>query len=359
MPTQASPDLIAIGAPQVWTEEQGDGVRLAVIDTGVDIDHAALRPNLVDKVSERAGNDFDGNGVPGDEFGVNLAHLAIARGADGTRLGARAHHQRLGLGRRRRAHAPRLGPRHRRGVDRRGLGREPEPDRRRPARADPRRRRAGEPAHGADPAQRRRPAHAQRRHERQAAARRLDLGARGGDRLRRRRARARAHLRVAGPAAELDPARRAPLRRGQLRAAGVRSGRRARRERRVPRALARLLAQEARRRHGRGARPVDGRGAPERPAPAAARDPGRGGGSDPGHRRRSRAARARRRARSPSTARSRIPGTTAPRFPTSAPRRSPARRARSASPPARPCSSPACAPTSSPGRSARRWSTAR
>lgn len=87
MPTQASPDLMAIGAPQVWTEEQGDGVRIAVIDTGIDIDHAAIRPNLVDKVSERAGNDFDGNGVPGDEFGANFAHLAIARGADGTRVG--------------------------------------------------------------------------------------------------------------------------------------------------------------------------------------------------------------------------------------------------------------------------------
>ena len=87
MPTQASADLQAIGAPQVWTEEQGDGVRLAVIDTGIDIDHASLRPNLVDKLSERGGADLDGNGVPGDEFGANFAHLAIARDTDGTRLG--------------------------------------------------------------------------------------------------------------------------------------------------------------------------------------------------------------------------------------------------------------------------------
>jgi len=86
MPTQASSDLAAIGAPQVWSEEQGEGIRLAVIDTGVDIDHASLRPNLVQKASERAGDDFDGNGVPGDEYGVNLSDLAIAHGGAGTRL---------------------------------------------------------------------------------------------------------------------------------------------------------------------------------------------------------------------------------------------------------------------------------
>jgi hypothetical protein len=86
MPTQASADLSAIGAPQVWNQEQGENVRIAVIDTGVDIDHAALRPNLVSKPNERAGDDFDGNGVPGDQFGANLAHLAIARSAGGTRL---------------------------------------------------------------------------------------------------------------------------------------------------------------------------------------------------------------------------------------------------------------------------------
>ncbi|HTO53938.1 MAG TPA: S8 family serine peptidase [Myxococcota bacterium] len=82
MPGQATPDLSAIGAPQVWGDEQGENIRIAVIDTGVDIDHAAVRPNLMDKANERAGDDFDGNGVPGDRFGANLAHLAIARGAD-------------------------------------------------------------------------------------------------------------------------------------------------------------------------------------------------------------------------------------------------------------------------------------
>jgi hypothetical protein len=82
----ASPELVAIGAPQVWGQEQGDGVRLAVIDTGVDANHAALAPNLHDKSSEREGDDLDGNGVPGDRYGVNLAQLAIAHDEQGARL---------------------------------------------------------------------------------------------------------------------------------------------------------------------------------------------------------------------------------------------------------------------------------
>lgn len=86
MPTQATPDLSAIGAPQVWNQEQGENVRLAVIDTGIDVDHASLRPNLVTKPNERAGDDFDGNGVPGDVYGANLANLAIARSGGETRL---------------------------------------------------------------------------------------------------------------------------------------------------------------------------------------------------------------------------------------------------------------------------------
>ncbi len=82
----AGAELVAIGAPQVWGEEQGDGVRLAVIDTGIDVNHAALVRNLLEKPSERAGDDLDGNGVPGDRFGVNLAHLAIARDDSSARL---------------------------------------------------------------------------------------------------------------------------------------------------------------------------------------------------------------------------------------------------------------------------------
>ncbi len=82
----AGPELTAIGAAQVWSQQQGDGVRLAVIDTGIDANHAALAPNLHDKSSERGGEDLDGNGVPGDRYGVNTAQLAIARDESGAKL---------------------------------------------------------------------------------------------------------------------------------------------------------------------------------------------------------------------------------------------------------------------------------
>mgnify|MGYP005819753405 CR=1 FL=1 len=36
----------AVGAPSLWKKSQGDGVRVAVLDTGADPDHPALRDNL-------------------------------------------------------------------------------------------------------------------------------------------------------------------------------------------------------------------------------------------------------------------------------------------------------------------------
>ncbi|MCP4006189.1 MAG: S8 family serine peptidase [bacterium] len=75
----ASWDLRALGAPEAWTRGQGAGVRIGVVDSGVDINHAALVPNLVSRATERMGQDIDGNGIPGDEHGANLAHLAISR----------------------------------------------------------------------------------------------------------------------------------------------------------------------------------------------------------------------------------------------------------------------------------------
>lgn len=75
-----TPFLRAIGADQAWTRSRGAGVTVAVVDTGVDVNHASLEPRLRIKSSERQGNDVDGNGIPGDELGVNFAHLAIAHG---------------------------------------------------------------------------------------------------------------------------------------------------------------------------------------------------------------------------------------------------------------------------------------
>ncbi|MFQ5697343.1 MAG: S8 family serine peptidase [Myxococcota bacterium] len=77
-PTQA---LRSIGAERVGSRSRGDDVIVAVVDTGVDVNHAALEPQLRVKSSERQGNDVDGNGIPGDELGVDFAHLVIAHGA--------------------------------------------------------------------------------------------------------------------------------------------------------------------------------------------------------------------------------------------------------------------------------------
>jgi subtilisin family serine protease len=79
-------ELEAIGAPRAWSRATGSGVTVAVVDTGVDVDHLAIALNLPLKESEGPGYDGDGNGIPGDELGVNFAHLAIAHGEGPPRL---------------------------------------------------------------------------------------------------------------------------------------------------------------------------------------------------------------------------------------------------------------------------------
>jgi subtilisin family serine protease len=80
-PAFATRDLRSVGAPDVWSTITGRGVRIAIVDTGLDVNHAALAPNLMFKPRERPGADTDGNGVPGDASGANFAHLALVRGA--------------------------------------------------------------------------------------------------------------------------------------------------------------------------------------------------------------------------------------------------------------------------------------
>ena len=152
-------------------------------------------------VSERGGN-VDGNGVPGDEFGVNLAHLAIAARRRRHARGARAPPPTSRTG-------PALtsapgrdwGHRTDRGVDRRGSGANQSRIGVRSARADSRRSTCGENLRTApDPAQRRRPAHAQRRRRRRAAARQLGTARAAAIVYAVGEALARAHLRVAGAA---------------------------------------------------------------------------------------------------------------------------------------------------------------
>jgi len=79
-------ELEAIGAPQAWKRGRGDGAGVAVIDTGVDLNHVSISGNLREKREETPTFDADGNGIPGDRVGVSLAHLAIAHGAGPPRL---------------------------------------------------------------------------------------------------------------------------------------------------------------------------------------------------------------------------------------------------------------------------------
>ena len=63
-----------IGAPHAWHEATGDGIVVAVIDTGVDISHPALRDRLwVNPGERRDGTDTDGNGFVDDLHGWNFA----------------------------------------------------------------------------------------------------------------------------------------------------------------------------------------------------------------------------------------------------------------------------------------------
>lgn len=79
-------DHRALGTSEVWSRSDGSGVLIAVVDTGVDTNHISIAPNLRAKAAARLPANRDGNGVPGDEIGVNLAHLAIARGSGAPRL---------------------------------------------------------------------------------------------------------------------------------------------------------------------------------------------------------------------------------------------------------------------------------
>lgn len=63
-----------IGAIDVWPRATGKGVVVAVIDTGADINHPALRDRLWHNPGERIdGRDSDGNGFVDDVHGYNFA----------------------------------------------------------------------------------------------------------------------------------------------------------------------------------------------------------------------------------------------------------------------------------------------
>jgi subtilisin family serine protease len=79
-------ETVAIGAPRAWPRATGEGIAVAIVDTGVDVGHPAVSASLRLKEPEHPGHDSDGNGIPGDEVGVNFAHLAIAHGDGPPRL---------------------------------------------------------------------------------------------------------------------------------------------------------------------------------------------------------------------------------------------------------------------------------
>ncbi len=67
----------ATGAPEAWTQSSGNGVLVAVLDSGIQLDHPDLSKSLWRNTGETAGNgvDDDGNGYVDDVFGASIKQL--------------------------------------------------------------------------------------------------------------------------------------------------------------------------------------------------------------------------------------------------------------------------------------------
>jgi subtilisin family serine protease len=63
----------AVGAQAAWTQSSGDGVLVAILDSGVQLDHPDLKGNLWTNPREVPnGKDDDNNGYVDDIFGANM-----------------------------------------------------------------------------------------------------------------------------------------------------------------------------------------------------------------------------------------------------------------------------------------------
>ncbi|HEX4923350.1 MAG TPA: S8 family peptidase [Bdellovibrionales bacterium] len=73
---KAFPHLAAVGADKAWPTTQGQGVLIAVVDSGINYNHPALRNNIYVNPREVAGNnrDDDGNGLVDDTVGWDFAN---------------------------------------------------------------------------------------------------------------------------------------------------------------------------------------------------------------------------------------------------------------------------------------------
>ena len=68
---------IATGAPEAWTQTHGDGILVAVLDSGVQLNHPELASRLWRNAAETPGNgiDDDRNGYVDDVHGANIKAL--------------------------------------------------------------------------------------------------------------------------------------------------------------------------------------------------------------------------------------------------------------------------------------------